>query len=165
MSQKLMLDRASFMSEVGMVDIVDEPHVDPTLEEIMVLMDQNPEKVEHIVMTDVPMQSVLMSEEGQVLDAEGYGALARVLKMAFDQASSGKGSERHGNSMPFDQQPMQSISQLLGSCDGLAFQVMKKTVESKGLPTLHQKVRELLGVINYAAGMVIFLEEQERRRG
>lgn len=93
-----------------------------------------------------------------ILDAgANYTSLALVLQRAFDQASDGKGSERHATGQPFEAQPMQTISELLGSHDGLLFQAMKKIQESQRLPH-DAAVRELLGAINYISGAIIYRE-------
>jgi hypothetical protein len=90
-----------------------------------------------------------------------YESLRRVLEAAYDQASIGKGKERHaGDGLAFIDQPMQAISKLLNTSDGLAFQAIKKVTESQGMKTFEQKERELLGAIVYIAGMIIF--EQDR---
>ena len=84
-----------------------------------------------------------------------------MLKAAYVQASEGKGKERHaGNGLAFEDQPMQSISRLLNTPDGLAYQVCKKVTEAKGMETFEQKERELLGAINYIAGIIIFEKEK-----
>lgn len=129
---KMVLNRAAFFGEVDM-------------------------DVEHIVLETVA------EEENYpfVMSATGYDSLASVLKDAFDQASTGKGKERHANDLPFDEQPMQSISNLLDSTDGMEFQVIKKIKEAKSLPTLAQKERELLGAIVYTAGIIIKLRRDE----
>lgn len=87
-----------------------------------------------------------------------YAALRQVLDAAFQQASAGKGAERHGNAgdIPFTEHPMQVISQLLDSDDGLAYQAIKKIREARGFPEFERQERELLGAINYIAGMIIF---------
>lgn len=90
------------------------------------------------------------------LDADGYYSLADVMRRAFEQASTGKGKERHANALPFDQQPMQTIA----AAHGVGFltgQAAKKSQEAMGLPH-DAKIRELLGAIVYLAGAVIFLE-------
>lgn len=97
---------------------------------------------------------------GVSLAAPGYEQLAAVLRQAFDQAARGKGSDRHAGGQPFHLQPMQSISQLLDTDGGMAFQAIKKIHEARGLPTRERRVAELLGAINYIAGMVIFEESQ-----
>lgn len=96
-----------------------------------------------------------------LVPAPGYERLAEVFCAAHDQAAIGKGADRHANALPFHEQRMQAISQLLDSPDGMAYQVCKKVVEGLGLPTLDRKRAELLGAINYLAGIVIFLEDRE----
>lgn len=88
----------------------------------------------------------------------GYESLAGVLQRALDQAQTGKGAERHANSLPFDKQPMQTIASQVG-VGFLTGQAIKKTQEGQTLPT-GRDVAELLGAINYLAGAVIFLEGQ-----
>lgn len=87
----------------------------------------------------------------------GYERLADVLRRAFDQAARGKGKERHAVDHAFHDQPMQTISELIGSADGLLYQAIKKTQESRRLP-LERSVAERLGAIVYLAGSIIFDE-------
>lgn len=89
-----------------------------------------------------------------------YDSLDDVLTRAFNQASKGKGKERHAQSLPFENQPMQQISNLVGSPDGMVYQLMKKAQESLRLPTTERKVAELLGTIVYTAGVIIYLEKK-----
>lgn len=93
------------------------------------------------------------------LRQDDYFNLSSVLDRAWRQAAIGKGAVRHGQSLPFEEQPMLSISRLLGSHVGLLYQAIKKAQESQRLPT-EVAVKELLGAINYLAGAVIFLEEK-----
>lgn len=86
----------------------------------------------------------------------GYETLAGVLQRALDQAQDGKGAERHADSKPFAQQPMQTIAGQVGP-GFLSGQAIKKIQESRQLPA-GRDVAELLGAINYLAGLVIFLE-------
>ena len=88
-----------------------------------------------------------------------YRSLHRVLVAALAQAAVGKGSERHGNDLPFNEQPMQTISKLLDCQEGLLFQAIKKTQESARMKP-EAAVRELLGAINYLAGAIIFIDEK-----
>jgi hypothetical protein len=88
----------------------------------------------------------------------GYESLAGVLQRALDQAQTGKGAERHANSLPFHKQPMQTIAGQVG-VGFLTGQAIKKTQEGQTLPA-GRDVAELLGAINYLAGAVIFLEGQ-----
>lgn len=87
----------------------------------------------------------------------GYESLADVLKRAYDQAAIGKGAQRHATGLPFHEQPMQTISQLVGSNDGLLYQAMKKIQESQRMDR-DAAVRELLGAIVYVAGAIIYEE-------
>lgn len=93
---------------------------------------------------------------------KGYAGLHGILVEALDQAQSGKGAERHnlGGDIPFEEQRMQTISELIGSVDGMAYQACKKITEGVNLPTLDRQVRELLGAINYIAGMIVYLRGQ-----
>ncbi len=94
------------------------------------------------------------------MNTPGYESLADVLDRAFAQAAAGKGAERHACSRSFNEQPMQSISALLGSHTGLLYQAMKKIQESERMDT-QAAVRELLGAINYVAGAIIFIEAKK----
>ena len=93
---------------------------------------------------------------------DGYQPLFAVLVEALEQAQNGKGKERHANSLPFVQQPMQTISDSLNGIDGMLFQAAKKAGEAKGL-RYDAARRELLGAINYLAGAVIWLDRHESR--
>lgn len=86
----------------------------------------------------------------------GYESLVDILQRAVDQASKGKGADRHANGLPFHQQPMQRISDAVGVgfCIG---QAMKKAEESLVLPP-GADIAELLGAINYLAGAVLYHE-------
>lgn len=90
----------------------------------------------------------------------GYGCLFSVLERALKQASDGKGNERHAGGLPFDEQPMQQISDFLRSERGMAFQAIKKIREGIDMSDKNRTVAELLGAINYVAGIVIYLEKQ-----
>lgn len=100
--------------------------------------------------------------EGEPPVMDNYALLSSVLDRAYDQAASGKGSVRHGQGLAFEDQPMFTISRLIGSHVGLIYQAIKKAQESQRLPT-DAAVKELLGAINYLAGAVIFLEEKDVR--
>ena len=98
----------------------------------------------------------LSFEEAEKLP-DNYTSLSNVLRRAYDQASSGKGQERHGQDLPFAKQPMQLIQDLCG--EGFALgQAMKKMQESQRLPH-DAAIRELLGAINYIAGAIIHKEK------
>lgn len=90
-----------------------------------------------------------------------YAALRDVLDEALLQAACGKGYERHAKGLPFQEQRMLGISRLLDSERGMAYQACKKIAEGLDLPTTERKVAELLGAINYLAGIVVFLREKD----
>jgi hypothetical protein len=85
----------------------------------------------------------------------GYQELANVLEAALEQAQSGKGRERHANGLPFEDQRMQTISDLIGTERGMAFQAIKKLTEGLDLADPDAVERELLGAIVYTAGIVV----------
>lgn len=91
----------------------------------------------------------------------GYERLALVLSKAYEQSAMGKGKERHGDGLPFHEQRMQQISELLKSPKGMAYQVCKKVAEGLDLQTHEAQVKELLGAIVYTAGIIIFLEDRQ----
>lgn len=86
-----------------------------------------------------------------------YLRLQAVLDNAFNQAAFGKGAERHAQSKPFEEQPMQKLIELYGTGFALG-QAGKKMQESQRMD-VEAAVRELLGAINYIAGVVIHLEK------
>lgn len=96
-----------------------------------------------------------------------YFGLLMVLVEALNQAQYGKGAERHNLSgdTPFERQRMQTVSELVGSPDGMVYQAIKKLTEGMKLPTQERQVAELLGAINYIAGIVVYLRKraQEQR--
>ena len=100
----------------------------------------------------------------RAMDAPGYEHLAAVLKDAYAQAAFGKGKERHANDLPFDHQPMQAISRLLGNPTGMTYQVCKKVVEAMNMKDRAARRRELLGAIVYLAGVVVY-EDNENGNG
>lgn len=85
-----------------------------------------------------------------------YKALRDVLDAAYDQAAYGKGKKRHARNNPFHEQHMQSISRLLDSDAGMAFQVVKKLTEGLDMADHDARERELLGAIVYLAGIVVY---------
>ena len=93
---------------------------------------------------------------------DGYDSLRTIYAMALEQAQGGKGKERHANGQPFDQQPICQGGRRFGAgC--LIYQAWKKAHETPVLMTMdngtERAIRELLGVINYAAAAIIVLQE------
>lgn len=91
-----------------------------------------------------------------------YQSLRNVLEAAYKQASEGKGKDRHAQDLPFQEQPMHTISNLLGTHDGLLYQAIKKCQESKRME-FDPAIAELLGAINYIAGAVIQLQQRQAK--
>lgn len=88
---------------------------------------------------------------------DGYQPLRRVLDLALEQASAGKGKERHATGNPFDKQPMMEIGRMVGHGFCLGQAIKKAQEASRMQPDAAQ--RELLGAINYLAGAYLLLEE------
>lgn len=91
-------------------------------------------------------------------DRDDYLPLLRTFLGALEQAAYGKGRERHANDLPFVEQPILTMAQMLNSDAGLAQQVIKKTIEARGLLTKEARIKELRGAMVYAAAMVLFEE-------
>lgn len=95
------------------------------------------------------------------MNNEEHSKLRDILDRAYEQAASGKGKERHANGRPFDKQPIAEIGRMVGTGYNLG-QVMKKAQEAQGMANrgeIEAAVREVLGVINYAASAVMLWEE------
>lgn len=97
----------------------------------------------------------------EIIEAEGYEDLTRILNEALEQATSGKGKERHAGGKPFDKQPIMEIARMTG----LAYQTgqaMKKIQESHTLLEIKGKeaaINELRGAIIYLAAAIKTIEE------
>jgi hypothetical protein len=89
-----------------------------------------------------------------------YAALDQALQGAYNQASQGKGKERHADDESFENQKICVINRwITGSpVAGALFQAIKKSVESSRL-SAPRAIRELQGAINYLAAAIILLEE------
>jgi hypothetical protein len=89
-----------------------------------------------------------------------YDSLYKVLLMAYNQASNGKGKERHANDEDFKEQKIVTLNKQIGSNHGAIFQACKKAQESARLPD-DRAIAELIGAINYLAAAVIILQEEK----
>lgn len=101
----------------------------------------------------------VQSEQGEL--CTDYASLIDVLRDALDQASNGKGKERHAVAgEPFEDQQICEISRRLkgGVAGGPLFQAVKKIYESQRLGG-EAGVRELLGAINYIGAAIIVMRE------
>jgi hypothetical protein len=88
-----------------------------------------------------------------------YRSLKKVLMQAFEQASEGKGKERHASGDKFENQPICQIPRWQGDVSFNLGQAIKKCLEAPRLGRDAQ-VRELLGAINYIAASIIVLQEE-----
>lgn len=85
-----------------------------------------------------------------------YYELSRILDLAYKQASEGKGKERHATHLPFEKQPILTIQQMVGP--GFAYgQIIKKAQEASRM-SREAALREILGIINYAAAVYLYTE-------
>tara|TARA_Y100001963_G_C6792407_1_gene456384 strand:+ start:8053 stop:8610 length:558 start_codon:yes stop_codon:yes gene_type:complete len=113
------------------------------------------------------LSTEMKDRESEMKDNEviGYEKLQEVLHRAYDQAANGKGKERHSsnNTIPFHEQRMQTISDLIKSPKGMEYQVVKKITEGMEMKETERTTKELLGAINYIAGIIIFLEKQNNQ--
>jgi len=96
------------------------------------------------------------------IDTDGYAPLRAILDAAYAQSASGKGVERHGNGLPWLEQPILTVTRHhgLGFATG---QAEKKIREAVGMVSRGDKAageRELLGAIVYVAGAIQWIREQ-----
>lgn len=81
--------------------------------------------------------------------------LDKVLSDAYEQATSGKGKERHADDNEFIEQPIFWIEKYFKSFQ--LGQAVKKIHESQRLDK-DKAIQELLGAINYIAAHIIHLK-------
>lgn len=96
---------------------------------------------------------------------EKYKTLSAILDAAFAHAATGKGKERHARDLPFDKQPMLETTRLVGPGFPLG-QAIKKAGEAAGMierGELDAAEAECLGAINYLAGAVAWMREQQKQ--
>jgi hypothetical protein len=92
-----------------------------------------------------------------------YAELDRVLREARDQASDGKGHERHATpGEAFEDQQIVQLAEWMGNGGFPIGQACKKAIESTRLPYEGAR-RELLGAIVYLAAEVIRLDRRGDR--
>lgn len=97
--------------------------------------------------------------------AEGYELLANILTDAFEQASTGKGKERHGRGLPWHKQAIFTLGRQYGP-GGTGFQAAKKIGEAMGMierGDFEAAEREILGTIVYAAATVALVREKAKQ--
>ena len=95
-----------------------------------------------------------------VQQQDEYASLRKVLEEAVQQASAGKGKERHATEGErFEDQQIVQEGRWIGTNHGQIFQARKKAMESTRLPKERARA-ELLGAIVYLAAAVIILDEK-----
>ena len=153
------VDRPSQEEQIAMAANT-PPHVKP-------LYKPSEEETEAIIRSTVLGKKAIVINQPDIAittttrsTTDDYKTLSDVLERAYQQAAHGKGKERHANNLPFDRQPMQTISQLVGSADGLRYQAIKK-IQEAGRMDKDAAVKELLGAINYIAGVIIYIESEK----
>ena len=126
---------------------------------------ENAEAIYALVNSFSSTNLYICTEEKDTLEFSepNYATLARILKMAYDQASAGKGKERHANGRKFDDQPIMTIAKDhgLGYQTGQAEKKLKEAHTLLKLKGKEAAIRELLGVINYTAAAIAFIENME----
>lgn len=91
--------------------------------------------------------------------------LSDVLREAYNQAISGKGSERHSyGEENFSEQLICEIARRLSPCSysGPLYQSVKKIYESTRLQP-GAAIRELQGAINYIAAAILLIKEEQKK--
>jgi hypothetical protein len=89
---------------------------------------------------------------------ENYAELRQILDQAFDFAAKGKGAERHGNGLPWREQPHFHIAKDVG----LGFpigQALKKLREGNNMDDVGRTRAEWLGAITYIASAIYALDQ------
>ena len=104
-------------------------------------------------------------EDWDLTIEDDYYELESTLDDAYEQASSGKGKERHANENPYEDQVICQVQRLLKGhpFGGHAYQVIKKTIEAGRLYDLGRKdeaYAEILGAINYSCATGILIKEE-----
>lgn len=116
--------------------------------------------------TVAALKNFLFTEEVAVKPlSPQYAELARVLNLAYAQADSGKGKERHALvGEAFQDQKIVQLGEWMDSTAFAVGQACKKGIESTRLPP-DRAILELLGAINYLAAAVIQIERSQKSRG
>lgn len=92
----------------------------------------------------------------KLVDNPNYDALLAILMDAYNQAVHGKGADRHGAGLNFEDQDMLNIMDQHGSTDSATGQAMKKILEARRMKSKNKAREELLGAIVYIAGAILW---------
>ena len=117
------------------------------------------------VLDDRQKLECLLSDNANAVELNSkYNTLYKVLLSAYNQASNGKGKERHqlNDDEPFEKQKICEIARRLSTDYNLG-QAVKKIYESKRL-TDGRDIAELYGAINYIAAAIIVKQEKNNER-
>lgn len=106
---------------------------------------------------DVVPEAILGNRE--TVENPNYDRLMSVLMDAYSQAASGKGADRHGFGLNFEDQDMIEVTDRVGLGFPLG-QAIKKLSEGRRLDRTKAK-KEFLGAIVYIAGAIIWMDKQE----
>jgi hypothetical protein len=98
-------------------------------------------------------------DDRETIENPNYDLLQSVLMDAYEQAASGKGADRHGFGLNFEDQDMIEVTNRVGLGFPLG-QAIKKLSEGKRLDRAKAK-KEFLGAIVYIAGAIIWMDKQE----
>ena len=92
---------------------------------------------------------------------EGKHPLERIFELALEQATKGKGEERHGNGTDFTDQPWVGLAKVHGSgfLTGQAQTKIMEAVANREDSNYLWYEREILGAINYLAMNLIYEKE------
>ncbi len=102
---------------------------------------------------------VAQAASAESVSNDTYSELRFVLGEALEQASGGKGKERHANEGErFEHQQIVRLGYWSGNAGFQIGQAIKKAMESQRLPA-DRAVAELLGAINYAAAAVVVIRQ------
>ena len=126
--------------------------------------------VESTIETPKPPPGAIPTEDTTkkpVVGPHPYIELQRIMTLAYQQAASGKGKQRHAfgpvGFRPWDQQPILVNARQVGP-GGPALQVMKKMQEATGMVGNGQydaALAEALGAMVYAAAFYKLVEEMK----
>lgn len=105
--------------------------------------------------TGVPEDILKVAPEGE----SNYDRLLSILMDAYEQAAKGKGAERHGNGLNFEDQDMMKIMDRVGINFALG-QAIKKITEGSRLRRGKAK-HEFLGAIIYLAGAILWMNKRD----
>jgi hypothetical protein len=103
--------------------------------------------------------------EVRFLVRQDYLDFFSVLFRAYEQTAIGKGADRHGGSIPWDEQPLRTELQLQDHPGFAIGQARKKLLESLRLSRLSptSAKREVLGAIVYAVALFQYYDAADRK--